>query len=73
MVVPVETGNTFDRGTPRPLFPDVYHDTAGTQWDISPDGQRFLMIKSNDGSATGDQIIVVQHWFDELRRLVPTP
>ena len=39
-------------------------------YDISPDGQRFLMIKDVEGS-TG-QINVVLNWFEELNRLVPT-
>ncbi len=43
---------------------------------ISPDGQRFLMIK--EGEQTADtseptQLIVVENWFEELKRLVPTP
>jgi hypothetical protein len=44
-------------------------------WDIAPDGQRFLMVK-REGAADSDvpppQIVVVQHWFEELKRLVPT-
>ena len=41
----------------------------------SPDGQRFLMIKEGGGSdqtAAPPQLIVVQHWVEELKRLVPT-
>jgi serine/threonine-protein kinase len=44
-------------------------------YDISPDGQRFLMIKEGGGSgqtAAPPQLIVVQHWTDELKRLAPT-
>ncbi len=40
-------------------------------YDISPDGQRFLMIKAVEGSQSG-QINVVLNWFEELKRLVPT-
>jgi hypothetical protein len=47
----------------------------GRTYDVSPDGQRFLMIKasgeSNDMSAPMS-IIVVQNWTEELKRLVPT-
>jgi hypothetical protein len=40
---------------------------------VSPDGKRFLMmIKTNDESADAAGIIVVQNWFEELKRLVPT-
>ena len=44
-------------------------------YDVSPDGQRFLMIKVGGGSdqtAPTTNIVVIQHWFEELKRLVPT-
>jgi hypothetical protein len=44
-------------------------------YDVSPDGRRFLMIKEGGGTdqtAAPPQIIVVQHWTEELKRLVPT-
>jgi serine/threonine-protein kinase len=44
-------------------------------YDIAPDGQRFLLIKEGDGSdqtAAPASLIVVQHWVEELKRLVPT-
>jgi serine/threonine protein kinase len=46
----------------------------GRSYDISPDGQRFLMIKEGgiDGTAALPSIIVVQHWVEELKRHVPT-
>ena len=40
-------------------------------YDVSPDGRRFLMIKQAADEATAPQIIVVQHWSEELKRLVP--
>jgi serine/threonine-protein kinase len=45
---------------------------AGRQYDISPDGQRFLMFKgrSNESSTVGS-VTIVQNWFEELKRLVP--
>ena len=41
---------------------------------ISPDGQRFLMIKEGGGAeqaATPITLVVVQHFDEELKRLVP--
>ena len=38
-------------------------------YDISPDGQRFLMIR--EAGAGQGQINVIQNWFEELKRLVP--
>jgi hypothetical protein len=34
---------------------------------VAPDGQRFVMIKSDEAS-TLRQLTVVQNWFDELAR-----
>ena len=50
----------------------------GRNYDISPDGQRFLMIKegapvdTNDPFAGLTRIHVVLNWTEELKRLVPT-
>jgi Tol biopolymer transport system component len=40
-------------------------------YDVSIDGRRFLMIKRSANEATAPQIVVVQHWLEELKRLVP--
>jgi hypothetical protein len=42
-------------------------------YDIAADGQRFLMIKAaeDDATSTPAQIVVVQHFDEELKRLVP--
>ena len=42
-------------------------------YDVSLDGQRFLMVQSSARkNATPTQIVVVVNWHDELKRLVPT-
>jgi len=76
MAVSVQTEPTFRAGRPEVLFEGSYvrsrKGSSGYQYyDISPDGQRFLMVKAVEGS-TG-QINVVLNWFEELKRLVPTP
>jgi hypothetical protein len=41
-----------------------------------PDAQRFLMVKeaaSADADFTPTSLVVVQHFDQELKRLVPTP
>ena len=75
MVVSVQTKPTFNAGKPRLLFERAYVTNAVApglfqEYDISPDGQRFLMIKEAGQEAT--QINVVLNWFEELKRLVPT-
>jgi hypothetical protein len=39
-----------------------------SSYDVARDG-RFLMIEPLD--ATGASIVVVQNWFEELKRRVP--
>ncbi len=42
--------------------------------DISPEGDRFLMLKTGGGldeTAETTSINVVLNWFEELKRLVP--
>jgi serine/threonine-protein kinase len=78
--VPVEaSGATWNAGTPMKLLEGRYYtgvggSSAGRTYDVSPDGQRFLMIKApgTDASAEPPALIVVQHWDEELKRLVPT-
>ena len=40
-------------------------------YDGSADGKKFLMVKQSANEAA-PQIVVVQNWFEELKRLVPT-
>jgi len=72
MVVPIDVDPTFRPGSPEVLFEsvDYYFVAAGRHYDIAPDGKRFLMIKSPMRNEA--RIIVVQNWFEELKRLVPT-
>ena len=71
MVVDVETAGEFATGTPRVLFDDHYmeHIAYGRTYDITPDGQRFVMVK--DMSPPPRRIAVVLNWFEELKRLAP--
>ncbi|HLN57240.1 MAG TPA: protein kinase [Thermoanaerobaculia bacterium] len=52
MVVPVETQPTLSVGTARALLPDHYdrwgREDGSRNYDVSPDGSRFLFIKSQD-------------------------
>jgi serine/threonine-protein kinase len=40
-------------------------------YDVSTDGKKFLMVKQPADQAA-PQIVVVQNWLEELKRLVPT-
>ena len=70
MVVAVEAGNSFVAGKPRLLFEGRYAmgPVPGfTNYDVSRDGQRFLMIKSEQAAAP-TQLNVVLNWFEDVKR-----
>ena len=75
MAVPVQTVPTepsFAHGNAEEVFGGRYFGGSfGRTYDISPDGERFLMIKESAGSDSRE-FILVQNWFEELKRLVPT-
>jgi serine/threonine-protein kinase len=73
MVVPVQTNPDFSAGTPKVLFEEPYAMWfgGGNNYDVTPDGQRLLMIRRDTESAPR-QINVVLNWHEELKRLVPT-
>ena len=79
MRVGVERGPSWAATTPTLLVKEGYFTipggNGGRTYDLSSDGQRFLMIKEGGGTdqtATPPQLIVVQHFDEELKRLVPT-
>jgi Tol biopolymer transport system component/tRNA A-37 threonylcarbamoyl transferase component Bud32 len=75
MAVEITTQPGFAAGTPRMLFRGQYEPTPATtpNYDVSPDGQRFLMLKpSEQAQAAPTQINVVLNWFEELKQKVPT-
>ena len=76
--VGVERASSWAATTPTLLVKAGYFTipggTFGRTYDNAPDGQRFLMIKEGGGSdqtAAPASLIVVQHWAEELKRLVP--
>ena len=38
---------------------------------MTPDGQRFLMIKKDRQASPPERLHVVLNWFEELKRLAP--
>jgi Tol biopolymer transport system component/DNA-binding winged helix-turn-helix (wHTH) protein len=75
MAVEITTQPSFAAGKPRVLFEGKYLPAVFTvpNYDVSPDGQRFLMIKPVEQKQAGPtQINVVLNWFEELKQKVPT-
>ncbi len=66
MAVEIRAGATFEWVTPRVVF-----DASGYQmnhwhptYDVSPDGERFLMVRQVADPNVG--LVLVLNWFHEL-------
>jgi len=75
--VSIQTTPTFSAGNPTKLFDTRYPSAFNARsYDVSPDGQRFLMIKDTQApeQATNSapaSIIVVLNWHEELKARLP--
>ena len=78
MRVTVASGPVWTPGAPTQVLEGRYVvrpvGAVFRNYDIVPDGHRFLMMKTaaGDPTAAAPQIVVVQHFDEELKRLVPT-
>jgi Tol biopolymer transport system component len=74
--VAVKSGTTLEAGRPQPLFdagmvPVVVGDQP---YDVALDGRFLIMRNEGDdagSSSTQPMLVLVQNWFEELKRLVP--
>jgi serine/threonine-protein kinase len=76
MSVPVNAGPAWSAGTAIRLFQGPYFagapDQTARTYDVTPDGKRFLMIRSAAaGEQASESLVVVQNWSEELKRRVP--
>ena len=73
MVVEITTDPTFSAGTPQVLFEGDFQrgNLSNANYDVSPDGQRFVMIQEGASDSAPPQINVVLNWFEELKQRVP--
>ncbi len=70
MAAHIETDPTFAAGIPELVFEGQYAPTLGARnYDVSLDGERFLMLKEVEDTSEPTRIIIVLNWFEELRRL----
>ncbi len=74
VAVDTTTHPSFSAGKPKVLFESLYVPSLQTShnYDVSADGQRFVMIKENEQATSAVQINVVLNWFEELKQKVPT-
>ena len=78
MAVSVRLGTEAVLGTPRPVVKGRYADNqvlGSRHYDVSPDGQRFLLLKDApppDGQKpAAPEIHVVVNWQEELKAKLP--
>ena len=72
MAVDITMNPTLSAGKPKRLFEKPYELSLALwpNYDVTPDGQRFMMVKRIDDNVPA-QINVVLNWTEELKRLVP--
>jgi hypothetical protein len=79
MAVPVSAGETFDAGRPEELWRGPYSHgmssscgapgVSSSNYDVTPDGRRFLMIQDEDVTTTSnDTVVLVRGFAQELGR-----
>ena len=73
--VPIQTSPELLVGKSEELFAGEYHGAADgpPTYDVSADGQRFLMIKPGDQERAAATTHIVLDWFEALKRRVPVP
>jgi serine/threonine-protein kinase len=77
MAVRVESAPSFAFQTPEPVLDRgkyLFSTPAALQYDVSSDGQRFLVAKPVAETDEGEslRVVVVENWYEDLKRLVPT-
>ncbi len=70
MAVSVTTNPGFVASSPRLLFEGAYdiHPRREGVWDVTPDGQRFLMVRPVGQETVQDQFRVVLNFSTEIQR-----
>ena len=75
MAADIPAQSSFSAGRPRAVVEltwDPGPNSFPSTYDVSPDGQRFLLVKPPVGRASGlTQINMVLNWFEELKQKVP--
>ena len=82
MAVAVTPGSDFRASAPKQLWEAPYSEGSGascgmpgpssSNYDVTPDGQRFLMVRDDDSAVATSKVIVVLNWQEELKQRVPT-
>jgi Tol biopolymer transport system component len=65
----IDTSDGFAVAAREPLFESPF-DVDNHYFDVAPDGEHFLLLRPPVGGVS--ELVVVDSWFGELDRLVPT-
>ncbi len=82
MAVALTTSLEIRASSPRQLWEGNYSSGAASScgmpgvsssnYDVTPDGQRFLMVRDDDVGFAGTRVVVVLNWAEELKELART-
>jgi len=73
LAVSVDTDSGFVFGNAAVVIEGMFATgLGGRTYDVTADGERFLVMKDVAVSASTSRFVVVENWFEELERLVPT-
>jgi Tol biopolymer transport system component len=67
MAVEVRAAPTFQAGIPKALFKTHLRPPPGGQFDVTPDGERFL-VNLRPAEEISDPVTLVQNWAAERKR-----
>jgi tRNA A-37 threonylcarbamoyl transferase component Bud32 len=83
MAVSIATSPAVKVSAPRELWEGSYSSGAGSScgmpgvtssnYDVTPDGRRFLMVRDDDSAIVGNKIVVVLNWAEELKAKMAAP
>lgn len=77
MAVSIATAPALKVGAPRQLWEGNYSSGSGSScgmpgvtssnYDVTADGKRFLMVRDDDTAIFATKIVVVLNWVEELK------
>jgi serine/threonine protein kinase/Tol biopolymer transport system component len=72
MACKTRTAPDFQAGPPQLLFEGAYEKGRDSRpaYDVTADGRRFLMLRSDNSESAPTRFEIVLEWFEELKRRV---
>jgi serine/threonine-protein kinase len=70
-----DAGSTWTATSPSKILEPGYWSSdvlIGRQYDVAPDGKRFLVVTPPKDAGDPPELIVKQQWEEELKALVPS-